>query len=880
MNFFILNRNNHQQRRTSPTALILLWSVLLTLNLSSIISISSANTLPASVPLSIFNGALQSGFSTNQWQDGTNNCVINLNNTQYPLNGKASAELNLNHYCTVFFIQPGHYNVGVYVGGFDVSSYSYLEFDMYAAPPAQATFGIALAASPDNWDTIGTQVLIESYVKPAGKWQHVKIPTKDFNVAPGTLIEGFQLRNNDWQTNSNVYSHVLLNNISFTPNLNAPKVASISSTDLKHIKVTYNKQVDPTSATTLANYAISSTLDNSYSRALTPQSASISSDNLNVILTTPHPLQTNALYSLSLKNITDRLKPKHSIAANSTTNFTAIYSPLTININAARNKHPISPYIYGLAFAPATSLTDLNFTLNRQGGNRASTYNYQTNASNHANDYYFESLPEDGGTGAAGLVDSLISDNQSSGADSIITIPTIGWIAKLGANRSGLPSYSQKKYGVQTGSDYWLPDAGNGILKNTGLQITGNDPNDAYVPSSTKLQSGLVNHLISKWGTAHSGGVKFYAMDNEPGIWTSTHSDIIQTGPKMSETLNDILAYGEMVKWQDPSALVLAPEEDGWARYLVSGYDNQWANLHNDWSFADLPDRNANGGMDYIPWLLKQIQQNDSSTGIRTLDVLTLHWYPQSGEYTGSSNDDISPRMMQIRNRSTRSLWDANYVDESWVGGAPGGGKVYLIPRMKQWVNQYYPGTKVGITEYSWGAETNINGATTEADILGIFGREGLDLATYWTAPKQNTPAYLAMKMYRNYDNAKSTFGDISVSDIAPNPDKISSFAAMRTADQALTLMVINKQLSTDTSVLMNVKNFTGTGVAHGYQLTASGTINKLSDSPYQNGKLEAFLPAQSITLFVLPSVKVLTNSQVNTSISKVIYNRTQQTKP
>ena len=139
---------------------------------------------------------------------------------------------------------------------------------------------------------------------------------------------------------------------------------------------------------------------------------------------------------------------------------------------------------------------------------------------------------------------------------------------------------------------------------------------------------------------------------------------------------------------------------------------------------------------------------------------------------------------------------------------------------------------------------------------------------------------YLAMKMYRNYDNAKSTFGDVSLSDMTPNPDKLSSFAALRTTDKALTLMVINKQLSTDTSVLMNVKNFTGTGVAHGYRLTTNGTINKLSDSPYQNGKLEAFLPAQSITLFVLPSVKVLTKSQVNTSISKVIYNHTQQTKP
>ena len=80
-----------------------------------------------------------------------------------------------------------------------------------------------------------------------------------------------------------------------------------------------------------------------------------------------------------------------------------------------------------------------------------------------------------------------------------------------------------------------------------------------------------------------------------------------------------------------------------------------------------------------------------------------------------------------------------------------------LIPRMKNWVASYYPGTKIGITEYNWGAEGHINGATAQADILGIFGREGLDLATRWTTPAAARPLYKAMKMFRNYDGNKST---------------------------------------------------------------------------------------------------------------------------
>ena len=150
----------------------------------------------------------------------------------------------------------------------------------------------------------------------------------------------------------------------------------------------------------------------------------------------------------------------------------------------------------------------------------------------------------------------------------------------------------------------------------------------------------------------------------------------------------------------------------------------------------------------------------------------------------------LTPRTELLRNQSTRQFWDTNYVDPSWINNI-----IMLIPRMKNWVATYYPGTKIGITEYNWGAESHINGATAQADILGIFGREDLDLATRWTTPDASTPTYKAMKMYRNYDGNKSTFGDTSIQTTVPNPDNLSAFSAVRTSDGALTLMVINKDI-------------------------------------------------------------------------------------
>src|SRR5262249_38411419 len=116
-----------------------------------------------------------------------------------------------------------------------------------------------------------------------------------------------------------------------------------------------------------------------------------------------------------------------------------------------------------------------------------------------------------------------------------------------------------------------------------------------------------------------------------------------------------------------------------------------------------------------------------------------------------------------------------------------------------------FPGIKVAVTEYNWGAENHINGATTEADVLGILGREGADIAARWEAPGNATSAVAnAFKMYRNYDGAKSTFGDQSNGTIAVsggNLDDVSVFSASRTKDGAVTVMIDAKRLTGTTPV-------------------------------------------------------------------------------
>jgi PKD repeat protein len=539
---------------------------------------------------------------------------------------------------------------------------------------------------------------------------------------------------------------------------------------------------------------------------------------------------------------------------------------VTVNVDANAGKHPISPYIYGVAFATTAQLSDLNAPINRYGGNTSSTYNWKINASNHASDWYFESIPEATAT-AGGLGDSFITTSKAGGAQAMLTIPMLDYVANLGANRSYLWSFSQKKYGTQTGNDsQYNPDAGNGVLSSTNKPVTytvSTNPLDANVAGGVSFQQPWVQHLISTWGLAAKGGLQYYILDNEHSIWQGTHQDTHPIGPKMTEISGKMISYSNMIKALDPGAVVIGPEEWGWSGYFWSGYDQQEYAKGLAGCPPTCPDKTANGGLDYMPWLLKTLRAYDVANGTHILDVFSLHYYPQ-GDANGDQeySNDNSTTTQLLRNKSTRSLWDPNYVDASWESET-GNGNVELIPRMLNWVKTYYPGLKTGITEYNWGDEPYVNGATTQADIYGIFGREALDYATRWTVPDSTTPTYLAMKMYRNYDGKKSTFGDNSVSAAVPTPgsttypddsNNLSAFAATRSADGALTVMVISKVLSGSTPVTVNIANFAAGTSAQAWQLTSANAISQLANVAVGSGKITTSVPAQSITLFVVPS--------------------------
>ena len=546
----------------------------------------------------------------------------------------------------------------------------------------------------------------------------------------------------------------------------------------------------------------------------------------------------------------------------------------TVNVDAAANRRPINPNIYGIAYGDSHDMTTLNAPVNRWGGNATSRYNWQIDAHSAGSDWFFETY-SDGSGAASGSADAFVATTRSNpGSEPIFTIPMIDYLANLGANRTTLKGFSVAKYGAQTATDPYNPDAGNGVSAATGNNITGNNPLDTGVANSSTIQQSWVQHFVSTFGPSTSStGIKYYLLDNEPSLWYQTHRDVHPSPANYQEMYNKIVAYASAIRAADPSAKIIAPEEWSWWAMYVSGYDQK------NGIGASTSDYNTHAQMYYYPWLLQQLYAYKQQTGLSPLDILSVHCY----NAIPASNDDSSSGQ-QTRNRETRILWDPSFQDPSWYGDIGINGRVInWIPTLQAMVNQYYPGLKIACTEYNWGDEPNLNGATTQADVLGIYGRQGFDLATRWTVAKNTstTPAtyyvtYLASQIYRNYDGNHSTFGDTSVSASVANPDYLSSFASVRSADGALTVIVINKQQGS-TPVTVNVANFSTSGTAQAWQINSASqtAIARLADLTVTSNAVATTVPSQSITLFVIPSGNVVSPPPAPTGLAAAVGNGT-----
>ena len=302
-------------------------------------------------------------------------------------------------------------------------------------------------------------------------------------------------------------------------------------------------------------------------------------------------------------------------------------SAITINVDAAANRRPINANVYGVAHATTAQLNDLNTPLIGTGGNNTTRYNWQVNADNRGSDWYFESIAENSAV-AGERGDTFITNSRAASAQPMLTIPMIDWVAKVGAGRGKLASFSVAKYGAQADADWqWFADAGNGVLTN-GQRISGNDPNDANVPSNALFQRAW----CSIWSIA---GARTPAAVSATTSSTTSRACGRRPTRRASDRRDDGRNPEQDADTARRSRQSIRPRSSpdprsGAGADLFSGFDLQHGGAHG-WSV--LPDRNNHGGSDYLPWLSTPCARTTRQADSACL-TFTVHYYPQGGEFS------------------------------------------------------------------------------------------------------------------------------------------------------------------------------------------------------------------------------------------------------
>lgn len=509
----------------------------------------------------------------------------------------------------------------------------------------------------------------------------------------------------------------------------------------------------------------------------------------------------------------------------------ALGAGVAVRVDASAEVHPISPYIYGSNLQGGDK--EANVTCVRLGGNRTTGYNWETNYSNagsdwqhSSDDYMVGNVPEDQRRVPGIMVTRFQRAAMQLGAASVVTLQMAGYVSADNAGtvtpEQTAPSPRWARVQFRKGAPFSLqPDLNDGVV---------------YMDEQ-------VNFLVSTFGRADKGGVTMYSLDNEPALWDNTHLRIHPKPATCDEMIERSVGLSAAVKDVDPTALVIGPALFGWSAFQnlsdkpeVTGWD-RYAKQYDDW---------------FISFYLDRMRGAGEQQGRRLLDVLDLHWYPEArgdGRRIVANGGSSSPGLALARVQAPRSLWDETYLEDSWITQVVGH-PIRLLPRVRENIERWYPGTKLSFSELDYGGAGDASGAVAHADVLGLFGRYGVYMSNHWGSLRGYTLA--AYQIYRNYDGRNSTFGDTSVAAQVADAERASAYASLD-GQGRLHLVLINRSLKEPAEFDVQVAHGKPLVHAAAYVVDSTGPeVRPLPGFEVEGNRFTYSAPALSVSHVVL----------------------------
>ncbi len=440
----------------------------------------------------------------------------------------------------------------------------------------------------------------------------------------------------------------------------------------------------------------------------------------------------------------------------------------TVTVDAAAAGKPISPYIYGINQGDAGQLTQVTARAMRQGGNRWTAYNWETNFSNagsdwhHSSDTYLSSSLK-----PAAAVTQFVKNADRAGIGyRLATLQLAGYVAG--------DSLGNVEESETAPSDRFYP-----------VEITGGGDGTA-MPDRTDHKVYLeefVRYLVNQTGgAAAEGGIQAYSLDNEPALWAYTHARVHPEKTGIRELAERSAAVAKMVKEVDPKAEVFGPALYGYTAFdhLAENPDDRWETLKRE-----------KGYRWYLDCYLDDMRRAGEEAGVRLLDVLDIHYYSESAR-VGAED----------RVQAVRTLYEKGFRENSWIGqwcqeNLP------LLPTVRESIDKWYPGTKLAISEYNYGGDDSPSGAIAQAETLGCFADQEVYFAALWGGSRY---IYAGLNLYTNFDGEGSAFGDTLLPAAAEDVSVVSAYAARDAARPGrITVMLTNKQVNDEAAVTLDL---------------------------------------------------------------------------
>jgi len=187
---------------------------------------------------------------------------------------------------------------------------------------------------------------------------------------------------------------------------------------------------------------------------------------------------------------------------------------LNVTVDTTGYRRSISPYIYGINNSRKGEIPPVTTFSARQGGNRYSAYNWETNASSagadweHYSDAYLINFKKDKlaipGSPALDFARDMATQNTDY---KITTLQMAGYVS---ADMDGAVTEDEI-----APSNRWIPVRAS---KNAPFSLVPDtEDNCVYMDE-------YVNYLVQTLGDSGTKtGFQGYSLDNEPSIWSGTH---------------------------------------------------------------------------------------------------------------------------------------------------------------------------------------------------------------------------------------------------------------------------------------------------------------------------------------------------------------------